>query len=117
MLKIVRTLLQPSYLREPIYLEAFGPEPVSYACARCVSDLVTTVREFSPLSDLKMSESIRQEFDLNRVGKSPDGGLAEFALVKCNGCGLQTLFYAGILETSHSVFRVTLQGVAEVSDE
>jgi hypothetical protein len=53
---------------------------------------------------------------MNVVGKSPDGGWPSVFEVRCDECGFRFLIYAGVEETSNSVYRVAIQSIAEISE-
>ncbi len=50
---------------------------------------------------------------MNTVGKSPDGGWTAVMKTECENCSAAFLVYGGVAETYNSLYRVTIQGIAE----
>ncbi|MGK3945700.1 hypothetical protein ABK046_46070, partial [Streptomyces caeruleatus] len=67
--------------------------------------------------DAMVLEQVKQHFELNAVGKTPDGGWPSIINTRCPNCETNYFVYAGVDEYYNSLFKVTLQGIVETVDE
>lgn len=113
-------LIEPSYWREP-WFSGWDTSARSYVwpCAACGAETaiglnVVVGKGLSWKSTLgaDLASAATSHFRLNLVGKSHDGGWPSISLVQCGSCGARYLLYAGVAETSNSVYRVTIQGLS-----
>jgi hypothetical protein len=107
-------LIRPSYSREPLFAGSeMSDRFYSWKCVGCRATVLTpldaVLREaWSWKSTLgePLASAASSHFELNAVGKSHDGGIPSILLVSCSSCNSQYLLYAGVSETSNSVYQV-----------
>ncbi len=115
-------LVRPSHQREPWFAGSeTSDRAYSWQCLSCAADthasLEAILREaWSWESHLgeELAAAAQSHFELGAVGKSHDGGWPSVLLVPCPSCGARYLLYAGVNESSNSVYRVVIQGLSEV---
>ncbi len=115
-------LIQPSYNRDPWFAGAETVDQVyRWCCASCQSDvevplngILREVWSWQTTIGDELAKAAHAHFGLNIVGRSHDGGWPSIMLVQCASCDASYLLYAGVDETSNSVYRVTIQGLCEV---
>jgi hypothetical protein len=67
--------------------------------------------------DKKTYKEIKRFYDMNAVGKTPDGGWTVIDKRQCNNCQTQYLIYAGVDEDYNSLYKITLQGITEILED
>lgn len=119
-----QTILEPSYTRMPDF-DSIDSNHASFEfdCKNCKSSIVRPYRELIANTnwcddfDKTTIDEISQFYEMNLVGKAPDGGWTAVEKYQCNNCGTRYLIYAGVNEYANSVYRVTLQGITELLDD
>lgn len=117
-----RLLLEPSYSRSPAWRGSeLDQAECNFACS-CgaavsvrVADLTRAAWTWEQELGPDLSKAATARFQLNAVGRSHDGGSPALVRQSCAACGARFLVYAGVEETSNSVYSVTLQGVSELA--
>ncbi len=118
-----RSLLEPSYSRLPTWQGSeLNLAKTDFACASCnarvpvsISALVAGVLDWERQLGGELSVAAGRHFDLGVVRRSKDGGWPAMIRVRCKACDAWYLVYAGVDETSNSVWTVTLQGIVELT--
>jgi hypothetical protein len=118
-------LFEPSYSRQDDYNSLNDPDRgYSFVCTTCNQQVsfpsakaIDSEYSWAEEYDQVTIQTIRDYFKMNLVGKSPDGGRPTVFEVACEKCSSLFLVYAGVEETSNSVFRVAIQSIAEISSE
>lgn len=124
-MKFATRLIQPSYSRIPVYDSIPDANDVfQFVCEKCgetisklYSDFIGkawTWRDEYTAADQK---AISEHFQMNVVGKTPDGSAQSIASISCTNCGAKYLIYAGINEYANSAYKVTLQGLSRLANE
>lgn len=122
-MKFLRKLFEPSYSRQADF-HSLDATPANYKfnCADCsnailfpFTEAITECWRWEEEFDDQTLSAIKMYFDMNIVGKSPDGGWPSVFEVSCNACQSRYLIYSSVKETSNSVFYVTVQSIAEIS--
>ncbi|MGD9589789.1 MAG: hypothetical protein AB7Q37_16870 [Pyrinomonadaceae bacterium] len=118
-------LVSPSYTRTPTY-DSLNAQAQSYEfdCIRCsmrividFTDILNNESQWPYDFDKVTENQIRLHFDMNMVGKSPDGGWPKIITRRCIGCSVKYMLYAGVNEVANSVYKITIQGITEIIDE
>lgn len=118
-------LVKSSHLRRADFntLESNG-QLYEFTCSKCskgISFLFTSIigKEFSWRDDFNEStvQKISKYFEMNIVGKSPDGGWTAIMQISCDNCSAPFLVYGGVHETSNSVYKVTIQSIVEIYEK
>jgi transposase-like protein len=121
-MKFGKSILSPSYSRGPNYdsLNSIN-ENFEFICMNCQSKIQVEYNEiignewnWEDNFDKKTNDEIKRFFDINAVNKSPDNGRTAISRFKCSDCQAQYLVYAGVNEYYNSLYKVTLQGIAEI---
>jgi len=101
-----------------------GKKAFSFICVNCQKEIGIDYesiigKEFSWSDDFdeKTNEEIKQFYDMNEGGKTPDGGWTAIDKCLCGRCQTQYLIYAGVDEYLNSTFKVTLQGITEIIED
>lgn len=123
-MKFKQKLLAPSYSRHDDYNSLNDADrSYSFVCITCNQQVSFPFAkainsEYSWVDEYEQSTiaAIRHFFEMNLVGKSPDGGRPAVFEVTCEKCSSFFMVYAGVEETSNSVFRVVIQSIAEISN-
>ncbi len=124
-MKFGKSILSPSYIRQPELNFVDSLEKIyQFECVNCPAKVeleVETIigKEFSwhEEFDKKLYQEIKRFYDMNAVGKTPDGGWTAIDKCQCSNCRTQYLIYAGVDEYCNSCYKVTLQGITEILDE
>ncbi len=120
-----KSILSPDYFRQPDFNSLDSIEKTfNFDCVNCPK---TIVKEYNSIIgkvfcwheefDEKTYTKIKQFYDMNAVNKTPDGGLTAVDMCFCENCQTQYLIYAGVREYYNSLYKITLQGITEISDE
>ncbi len=67
--------------------------------------------------DGKTYNEIKRFYDMNAVGKTPDGGWTAIDKCQCSNCQIKYLIYAGVDEYYNSLYKITLQGITEILED
>lgn len=118
-------IVTPSYTRTPTYDSTNGLGSLyEFDCISCKSriaiDFKKIIRgEHRWLEDFDEAtqKQISNHFDMNAVGKSPDGGWPVLKVCRCENCISEYLIFAGIQEVSNSIYKITMQGITKLIDE
>ncbi len=115
-------ILEPSYHRKP-YFDSHDTEKAdsSFDCIDCGNRLEIIFNEILESAynwKEKVTQSninkITNHFNLNDVGKSHDGGFTSIFKKECQQCQSTYLFYFGLTEYHHSVYKVVKQGISQI---
>ncbi|MGI8494037.1 MAG: hypothetical protein ACR2L1_01830, partial [Pyrinomonadaceae bacterium] len=117
-----KSLLIPSDSRKPAFTSYnFQSKGFRFACLKCTNEIEV---EYDKLTgkgmnweekfDAKIVGEIKQYYDMNAVGGSPDGGETAVIEFSCAECQTKYLIYAGIKEPSPAFYVVTLQSITEI---
>jgi hypothetical protein len=125
LMKFGSDIVTPSYTRTPTFNSLNGSgETYEFECSCCKSGVVIKLEhilgsefKWRDVFDRETQKQIEKHFELNIVGKSPDGGWPGVRVYRCNDCLAEYLIYVGVSEVSNSVYRVTIQGITELIDE
>ncbi len=120
-----KAVLLQSYSRRPDFDSLDSLEKsFNFGCVNCLTKIEVKYKtiigkEFSwhEEFDAKTYEEIKRLYDMNAVGKTPDGGWTAIDKCQCNNCQTQYLIYAGEDEYYNSLYKITLQGITEILDE
>lgn len=123
-MKFLRKLLEPSYSRQADFNSLIdGPADYRFHCSYCSSTIsfpftkaISQCWGWEDGFDPSTVDGIKKYFEMNTVGKSPDGGWPSVFEVRCTGCQFRFMIYAGVEETSNSVYQVAIQSIAEISE-
>ncbi len=123
-MKFNNPILSPNYLRHFDFDSAERTAPYLFECSKCKTQIKVDFqalisKAFGWEADFSIAEveTIEQFFDMNAVGKSPDGGWRSVVQETCSDCLRRYLIYAGVNEYQNSLHRITLQGIVEIEDE
>ena len=122
MMRIGRVAREPDYHRRPAFEgDAVSTSVYAFECCACgasgpvdVGGFLIAAWGWREALDAELVALAVEQFRLPIVGKSHDGGMASVRLIACAKCDRPHLLYAGVQEPSHSLYRVTFQGIAEV---
>ena len=116
-----RCFLSPSYQRNPDFKTGDPTSSFKFKCSRCNNNvevgfdsLIGQGYSWQNHFDAEQINKIKALFDMNIVGKSPDGGSPAITEISCSTCSAKYLVYAGVTEIYNSLFSVTLQGITEI---
>lgn len=121
-MKLVKAILEPSYLRKAQFDSISSTnEEFRFACANCGESISVPYRaligkEWSWKEDFddESRKKIEDHFDMNEVGKTPDGSWTAIDKCKCRDCGATYLIYGGVNEYANSAHKVSVQGIAQI---
>jgi hypothetical protein len=121
-MKFNKRLLEPSYSRHADFNSLSSQESAySFRCSRCsatvgfpFSEVIGKEYSWKQTYSKGEVDEIKSYFQMNVVGKSLDGGRPAILEVTCDSCRAEFMVYAGVNETSNSVYRVVVQSIAEV---
>lgn len=124
-MKFGKSILSPSYFRKPDFNSLDSPEKsFQFDCVNCSSIIEVKYKtiigkEFSwhDEFDEKTYDEIKRFYNMNAVGKTPDGGWTAIDTCQCDNCQTQYLTYVGVNEYYNSLYKITLQGITEILDE
>lgn len=122
-MKFGNRLFEPSYSRSADFHSLTSSERAyRFGCTRCstvvdvpFSEIIGDEYSWRDRYSAEEIVEIESYFRMNIVGKCPDGGRSVILEVDCSTCGAEFMLYAGVNETSNSVYRVVVQSIAEVS--
>jgi hypothetical protein len=123
MMKFLRNLLEPSYSRQADY-NSLDDRSTHYrflcpSCSATVSfsfgEAIRHCDSWADQMDRPTADAIKDYFEMNLVGKTPDGGWPSIFTIDCNLCSSKFMVYSGVAETSNSVYRVVIQSIAEIA--
>jgi hypothetical protein len=115
-------ILEPSYHRKP-YFDGYDTEKAdsSFDCIDCgnmleipFDEILESAYNWKEKVNQSDSNKITNHFDLNDVGKSHDGGIPSIFTKQCEQCKSKYLFYFGLREYHHSVYKVVKQGISQI---
>jgi hypothetical protein len=93
----------------------------SFNCVNCENQIEQKLdsligKEWDWFEDFTLGEveKIKEFYEMNAVGKSPDGGWTAVIKTTYKYCQTKYLIYAGVYEYSNSAYSVTLQGITEI---
>lgn len=120
-MKFGKAILSPSHFRKPDFNSIDSLEQsFEFRCVNCSSNIerkFTSIfgKEFGWHDDFdeETQSEIERYFEMNVVGKTPDGGWTAVDQCQCNKCPTQYLIYSGVNEYSNSAYQITLQGISE----
>ncbi len=121
-IEFVSNLIRPSYGRDSWFSGSETDDRFySWPCSECSTEMRTSLDailhkrwSWEERLSAELISSLRAHFEINLVGRSPDGGFPSIILVPCPTCDAQNFLYAGVQETSNSVYRVVIQGLSRV---
>lgn len=121
-MKFGKSILSPSRSRKPAFTsyDSLG-RGFKFVCANCPKEIEIEYKsligeewKWENEFGAKAVREIKRLYNMDRVGKSPDGGSPAVIKSSCKNCRTGYLIYAGVNEPSNSFYVVTLQGITEI---
>ncbi len=124
-MKFGKSVLSPNYFRQPDFDSLESVEKTfEFECLNCRNTIVIEYQSligngfsWDDEYDEKTSIEVKRFYDMNAVNKTPDGGQPIVSKCFCENCQTQYLIYVGVNEYYNSLYKITLQGITEISDE
>lgn len=117
-----KSLLIPSDSRKPVFTSYnIQSKGFRFACLNCTNEIEVEYEALTGAGlnweekfDKETVAEIKQYYDMNEGGESPDGGIQSVIEFSCGECKTLYLIYAGIKEPSPLFYVVTMQSITEI---
>lgn len=121
---ITEHIKKPTYVAKPDFQTGKGDSsmPYHFNCSSCGSPVeISMERQIANNWKGKTDEikdddlnQLKEYYSIGLSGKSHEGGFPVFDKISCSNCHKKYITYCRVLEHSHSVYSVQVQGVIKI---